>query len=139
MDYLAHKKILTELDSISKNPKELQTAFLVRFSKVLTQLCEVVSTGDTIQVPPPNMLVFHIVNSLRYACTDFVGILTDLQGNNYNAKAWYQPGNLGHTLNKAVAHNEALSNIFERVHKQETPNNPQNKNQNKHNQNYHKK
>mmetsp|Transcript_20612 Transcript_20612/g.23654 ORF Transcript_20612/g.23654 Transcript_20612/m.23654 type:complete len:111 (+) Transcript_20612:147-479(+) len=36
MDYLAQKKILTELEGMSKNSKEAQTAFLVRFSKVLT-------------------------------------------------------------------------------------------------------
>ena len=41
MDYLAQKKILTELEDMSKNSKKIQTAFLVRFLKVLTWLCEV--------------------------------------------------------------------------------------------------
>ena len=81
------------------------------------------------------MLAFHLVNGLRYARTDFVGILTDLQRDNHNAKAWYQPGNLGYTLNKAVAHNEACSNIFERAPRQEPQHNPRNVNQNKQDQN----
>ena len=85
------------------------------------------------------MLAFHIINGLWYARTDFVGILTDLQGNNYNANAWYQPSNLDQTLNKAVSHNKASSNIFECAHKQDPSNHSQNAQQNKHEQNRHEK
>mmetsp|Transcript_49551 Transcript_49551/g.59672 ORF Transcript_49551/g.59672 Transcript_49551/m.59672 type:complete len:103 (-) Transcript_49551:59-367(-) len=87
LDYLSQKKVLTKLESMSKNPKEMHTVFLVRFSKVLTRLREAVSSSGTIQVSLPNMLAFYLVNGIRYACTIFVGILIDLQGDNYNSKA----------------------------------------------------
>ena len=59
-----------------------------------------------------------------------MSIIIELEGDNYNTKAWYQPGNLGYTLNKAIDHDEACSNIFKCAHKQDPPNHSRNTHQN---------
>mmetsp|Transcript_65741 Transcript_65741/g.77279 ORF Transcript_65741/g.77279 Transcript_65741/m.77279 type:complete len:86 (-) Transcript_65741:88-345(-) len=66
-------------------------------------------------MPPPHMLAFHLVNGLKFPRKDFVTILTDLQGNSPNSKPWYIGWNLVHTLYKALAHQEACTNILKLV------------------------
>ena len=64
LDYSAQKWILENLEKYLQQNKETLEAFLFWFFNALTCLKHDITPGGQVQVPPPHMLAFYLVNGL---------------------------------------------------------------------------
>ena len=53
--------------SMYENPLKMSLQFLIRFSKTLSKINNVVKPGVNVKIPTVHMIAFHFANSFQYS------------------------------------------------------------------------